>query len=143
MTYRVLVSAPPFQSVIDQFAREFSENGLEPVIPKVRERLSERELLGLVGIIDGAICGDDQYTEKVIEAAPCLRVISKWGTGIDSIDLDACRKRGVQVCNTPNAFSNPVADSALAYILFLVRQLDRLSLDMQSSLWLRRPAPSL
>jgi len=143
MTYRVLVSAPPFQSVIDQFAEEFSGNGLEPVLPTVRERLSERELLGLVSDIDGAICGDDQYTEKVIAAAPCLRVISKWGTGIDSIDLDACHKRGIQVCNTPNAFSNPVADSALAYILFLVRQLSRLNRDMQSSLWIRRPAPSL
>ena len=50
----------------------------------VHERLEEAELLKYAGQFDGAICGDDRYTARVIEAClPRLKVISKWGTGIE------------------------------------------------------------
>ena len=63
------------------------------------------DLLAYAGQFDGAICGDDRFTEQVIEAClPRLKVISKWGTGIDSIDKEAAAKHGVMVGNTPNAF---------------------------------------
>jgi D-3-phosphoglycerate dehydrogenase len=67
-------------------------------------------LLQWIGEMDGVICGDDRFTERVLRAAPRLKVIAKWGTGIDSIDQDACRRLGIAVRNTPNAFSEPVAD---------------------------------
>ena len=51
--------------------------------------------------IDGAICGDDQFTDRVLNAAPRLKVISKWGTGIDSIDTSAAAKPDRR---TPNAY---------------------------------------
>ena len=62
------------------------------MVPQVNERLSEEELLGHISDIDGVICGDDAFTEKVMLAAPRLKVISKWGTGIDSIDQDAAKR---------------------------------------------------
>ncbi len=52
-------------------------------------------LLGYAGQFDGALCGDDQFTARVLEAcSPRLRVISKWGTGIDSIDKEGLRPPG-------------------------------------------------
>ncbi len=63
------------------------------------------------------ICGDDRFTARVLESADRLKVISKWGTGIDSIDQEACRRIGIAVRNTPNAFSEPVADTVLGYML--------------------------
>ena len=54
--------------------------------------------------------------------APRLKVISKWGTGVDSIDADACSRYGIKLCRTPNAFTLPVADSVLSYILAFARR---------------------
>jgi D-3-phosphoglycerate dehydrogenase len=105
------------QMVIDRFRPVFDEEDVELVVPPFKERFEEEELLGLVEDVDGVICGDDRFTERVLRAAPNLKVLSKWGTGIDSIDQAACRELGVAVCNTPNAFSRPVADTVLGYIL--------------------------
>src|SRR5918994_7891085 len=109
MTWRVLISAPYFLPVVEDYRSQLEAAGLELLIAKVCERLSEEELLPLVPAIHGAICGDDQFTERVLHAAPHLKVISKWGTGIDSIDCDAARRLGIQICNTPNAFTDCVA----------------------------------
>ena len=114
MRYKVLLSAPYMIPFADRFVPELEAAGCEVVIPNVNERLEEADLLDLVGDIDGTICGDDRYTRRVIEAAPNLKIISKWGTGIDSIDAAACHDHGVRIGNTPNAFTVPVADSVLA-----------------------------
>src|SRR5678816_1357289 len=87
MTWRILISAPYFLPVVEDYRTQLEAEGLELVIAAVSERLSEPELLTLIPTIHGAICGDDHFSERVLKAAPHLKVISKWGTGIDSIDL--------------------------------------------------------
>jgi len=143
MKWKVLISAPYMQPVVDRFRGIFDEHGIEIVIPEVRERLSESELLSLIGEIDGVICGDDHFTEKVLQAAPRLKVISKWGTGVDSIDAEACVRLGVLLCNKPNAFTEPVADSVLGYILCFARQLPWMDTDLKSGIWTKRPCRAL
>ena len=78
MTWRVLISAPYFLPVVEEYRSQLEAAGLELVLANVSERLGEEELLSLVPTISGAICGDDQFTERVLNAAPQLRVISKW-----------------------------------------------------------------
>ena len=108
------------------------------VVACATERLEEDELLTLLPGVHGIICGDDRITARVLDAASDLRVISKWGTGIDSIDADEARRRGIAVCNTPNAFSEPVADTVLGYALLATRQLDVMNREMHQGLW-RKP----
>ena len=143
MTWRILISAPYFLPVVEQYRAQLEAEGLELVIADVRERLSEAELLPLVATIHGAICGDDQFTERVLRAAPDLTVISKWGTGIDSIDTEAAARLGIRVCNTPDAFTDCVADSTLGYVLSFARQLFRMDDDVRSGRWIKREAVSL
>jgi D-3-phosphoglycerate dehydrogenase len=143
MTWRVLVSAPYIQPVLDDYRETFSESDIELFVPTVHERLNEEELLHWIGDMDGAICGDDQFTERVLRAAPRLRVISKWGTGIDSIDQKACERLGILICNTPNAFSEPVADSVLGYMLNFARKLFDMDQAMQEGVWKKIPGVSL
>ncbi|MCK4734113.1 MAG: phosphoglycerate dehydrogenase [Methanophagales archaeon] len=131
------------QPMIDRFREIFEAKGIELVVPPVRERLSEQELLQWIGDIDGVICGDDYFTERVLRAAPRLKVISKWGTGIDSIDVAACKRLGITVCNTPNAFSEPVADTVLGYILCFARQILWMDRDIRAGIWSKRPSISL
>src|SRR5262245_41387262 len=129
MTWRILISAPYFLPVVKQYRAQLEAEGLELVLADVRERLSEEELLPLVETIDGAICGNDKFTERVLQAAPHLKVISKWGTGIDSIDTLAAARLSISVFNTPNAFTDCVADGTLGYILNFARQLFRMDHD--------------
>ncbi|MBV9927268.1 MAG: phosphoglycerate dehydrogenase [Acidobacteria bacterium] len=143
MSWRVLVSAPYMLPVLGEFRPRFEQAGVEVFAADVRERLGEEELLPLVAEIDGAICGDDQFTERVLRAAPRLKVISKWGTGIDSIDVRAAALLGIRVCNTPDAFTDPVADTALGYVLCFARRLPWMDGDVRRGLWLKPDAVAL
>jgi len=143
MKWKVLISAPYMQSVIGRFQPFFAERGIELFIPVVNERLEEDELIPLIGDIDGVICGDDRFTERVLNSAHRLKVISKWGTGIDSIDQDACKRLGIAVRNTPNAFSEPVADSVLGYMLNFARRLPQMDKAMRNGVWDKIPGVSL
>jgi D-3-phosphoglycerate dehydrogenase len=133
--WRVLVSAPYFIPVIENYRERLSAEGVELIAATVNERLSEEELLECVGDIDGIICGDDRITGRVMDAAARLKVISKWGTGIDSIDSEEAKRRGIPVYRTPNAFSEPVADTVLGYILTFARRLPWMDRDIRQGKW--------
>jgi len=135
MTMRVLVSAPYFIPVIKEYRQRLADQGVELIPARVKERLSEAELLEVIQDIDGIICGDDRITRRVLDAAPRLKVISKWGTGIDSIDSVEAQRRGIPVYRTPNAFSEPVGDTVLGYMLTFARQLHRMDADIRGGTW--------
>ena len=143
MKWKVLISAPYFQPVVDRFRPIFAAHDIELIIPEVLERLAEADLLGLVGDIDGAVCGDDAFTERVLAAAPRLKVIAKWGTGIDSIDSEACRRRGIAVRNTPGAFSEAVADTVMGFILAFARRQPEMNREMHAGSWTKLPGVAL
>jgi len=141
---RILLSAPYMIPVFDRFRSIFDRAGLEVEIAQVVERLSEAELLPYAGEVDGAICGDDRYSESVLQAfAPRLKIISKWGTGIDSIDQTAAERLGIQVRNTPDAFTDAVADSVMAYILAFARQVPWMDGRMKAGRWEKIPSVAL
>ena len=141
--WKVLVSAPYAMPVIDWFRKQLEAGGCEVIVAPVNERLEEEDLLPLVGNVHGIICGDDRITERVLDAAPNLKVISKWGTGIDSIDREAAAKRGIPVRNTPNAFSEPVADTVLGYMLLFARKFDVMNRDIREGRWQKPQLVSL
>lgn len=143
MNLRVLVSAPYMLPFPEKYRRQLENENIEVVEISVVERLSENDLLGCIESFDGAICGDDQFTEKVFRRAKRLKVISKWGTGIDSIDARAAEKFGIKVCNTPNAFTDAVADTTLGYILGFARRLYQMDADIRRGLWTKPPAIAL
>lgn len=109
----------------------------------VKERLKEHDLLRLIENIDGIMCGDDEFTRKVINAANRLKVISKWGTGIDSIDKEYAKKKGIKINNTPNAFTEPVADTTLGMILNFARNISLIDDNMKKGKWEKISCKSL
>ena len=74
---------------------------------------------------------------------PRLKVISKWGTGIDSIDKTTAEELGIQVYRTPNAFTLPVSDTVLGYILSFARKLPMMDKAMKAGRWQKIPGFSL
>ena len=121
--YKVLISAPYLQREFDIYKDQLITEDIECFLPKVIERLEENELLKIIEEIDGVICGDDRFTRVVLDKAKNLKVIVKWGTGIDSIDEKYAESKGIPVCNTPGAFTEPVSDTVIGLMLVFSRRL--------------------
>jgi D-3-phosphoglycerate dehydrogenase len=129
---------------IDRFRPVFDHFGIQLILPEVHERLEEDEIMPYAGQFDGAICGDDRYTARVLEAClPRLKVISKWGTGIDSLDQEAAARLGIEIRRTPNAFTLPVADTVMGYILAFARRQPWMDRAVKAGEWNKIPGRSL
>jgi D-3-phosphoglycerate dehydrogenase len=140
----ILLTAPYMMPYLDRFLPVLKHYGLEVIVPKVEERMEENEILAYAGKFEGTICGDDRYSRRVLEAClPGLKVISKWGTGIDSIDQKAAAELGIKICNTPNAFTLPVSDSVLGYMLAFARQQPWMDKAIKRGEWQKIPGKSL
>ena len=140
----VLMTAPYMIPFLDRFKSTFDKYGITLIVPDVQERMEEADLLKYAGQFDGAICGDDRYTARVLEkCVPRLKVISKWGTGIDSIDAEACSRLNVRLCRTVNAFTTPVADTVLGYMLAFVRRGPWMDAAMKRGEWEKIPGKTL
>ena len=144
MAKTVLLSAPYMLPSLERFRPLFARYGIELILPAVNERLEADQIMQHAGQFDGALCGDDRFTAEVLAAcAPRLKVISKWGTGIDSIDQAAAKKLGIQVRKTPGAFTEPVADSVMAYVLAFARQTPWLDRSLKAGRWEKLPGRAL
>ena len=140
----VLFTAPYMIPFVERFKPVFDKYGIELIVPDVQERMEEDDLLRYAGQFDGAICGDDRYTSRVIEACiPRLKAISKWGTGVDSIDVEACSQHGINLGRTLNAFTTPVSDTVLGYILSFARRHPAMDRAMKSGQWKKIPGKAL
>jgi len=140
----ILFTAPYMIPFLDRFRPVFERYELELIVPDVRERMEETDLQKYAGQFDGTICGDDRYTPRVIEVcSPRLKIISKWGTGIDSIDAEACSRYGIKIGRTLNAFTTPVADTVLGYLLAFSRRQPWMDRAMKSGEWEKIPGKTL
>ncbi len=132
---RVLVTAPYARAELPRYREVLERHGVELVVPEMEERLEEAALLERVAGIDGALCGNDRFTARVLEAADRLKVVAKWGTGIDAIDGDAAVRLGIAVRNTPGGLTEPVADTTLGYLLAFARNIPWMDRDVRAGGW--------
>jgi D-3-phosphoglycerate dehydrogenase len=99
--------------------------------------LTEDELISLLGDCDGCIAGLDPFSKKVIESAKTLKVISRYGTGVDNVDIAAAKAQGVAVCRTPGVNAQAVAELAITLLLCLARQVPMLDRKTREGHWVR------
>jgi D-3-phosphoglycerate dehydrogenase len=118
---RVLVTATTFGSQ-DPALRAELERAVGAVrFSREKRPLSAVELRDMVGGVDGWIAGLDEIDASVIAAADRLRVIARYGVGVDRVDLAAATAAGIVVANTPGANSAAVAELTLGLVLALAR----------------------
>ena len=119
---RVLLSTTSFQDTPGVHHEMLSRAGFEVV--RERGPLSEARMLGLAGQFDAYLCGDDALTREVIRRSlPRLQVISKYGIGLDKIDVAAATELRVPVLFTPGVNHTTVAEHTFALLLAAVRNL--------------------
>jgi D-3-phosphoglycerate dehydrogenase len=78
-----------------------------------------------------------RFTDRVLAACPRLRLVSIWGTGVDNVDLEACRRHGVYVTNTPGVNADAVAEHTIALMLAVTRKIPAMDRDTRAGQWPR------
>ncbi len=118
---QVLITTTSFQDTPGSHQELLKSNGWEVV--SARGPLPEADMLELVGDVDGIICGDDVYSRTVLEKAlPRLQYLSKYGIGVDKIDVDAATELGIPVFFTPGVNHTTVAEHVFLLMLSLVKK---------------------
>jgi D-3-phosphoglycerate dehydrogenase len=140
---RVLITCRQLQETIEPYRGVLAENGFEIELPAVVQQLREPELLEIIDGFDGIIAGDDELTARVLERGNRLKVIAKWGVGMDAIDLEAARRLGIRVFNTPGVFADEVADVVMGYMILLARQLHKVDQSVRNGGWMKIRGVSL
>ncbi len=115
---RVLVTTTSFQDTPGPHHQQLADAGYEMIT--ARGPLSEDQLLELVGDVDAILCGDDVISEKVLKKAlPRLKVISKYGIGVDKIDVKAVTEAGIPLGFCPGVNHTTVAEHVFLLMLAL------------------------
>jgi D-3-phosphoglycerate dehydrogenase / 2-oxoglutarate reductase len=133
---RVLITTVPF-GVQPRPLNLLEGDGIEYVINPIGRRLKEDELAEMIGGFGVMIAGTEPITARVMDAAPHLRLISRVGIGLDSVDLAAARARGIAVSYTPEAPSPAVAELAVGLMLALLRDIPGADRVMRDGVWRR------
>ena len=117
---------------------EFQSSGLEIQLVRLNERSSEA-LIPLLRDADGLLVQFAQINRRVIEALDKCRVISRYGIGVDMIDLDAATQRGLPVCNVPDFCMDEVSSHTIGFILALNRHLFAHHEHVRNGKWGKQP----
>ncbi|TET63388.1 MAG: 3-phosphoglycerate dehydrogenase [Candidatus Stahlbacteria bacterium] len=126
---KVLVSDP----IAEQGIEILKNAGFEVV---QKTGLSPEELAKVIPDFDGIIIRSaTKVTKEVIDAANNLKVIGRAGIGLDNVDRNAAKERGVKVVNTPTATSISVAELALGMMFSAARRIPQASVSTKSSKW--------
>jgi D-3-phosphoglycerate dehydrogenase len=121
----------------DRVRERFVVHQIDVDVPRYKgQQMEEEDLLPILGRYDGILAGDDHLTRSVLESAvPRLKVISKWGIGVDGIDLDAADEMGIAVFNTPGVFGEELADYAMGFIHLLARRQHEVNARVKAGAW--------
>ena len=132
---KVLISSRSFGKINSEPIDALKNAGFEIVVNPYNKKLDEGELIELIGDAVGLIAGTESITENVLNHAKLLKVISRYGVGLDNVDLAAAKNRCIEVYNTPNAPAKAVAELTLSLILNLVRRIPESSQPMKDGIW--------
>jgi len=134
---KVLITTVPFGDK-DRLPLELLESSnIDYVINPLDKKLTEDELAEMITDFDVIIAGTEPITAKVMDHATNLKMISRVGIGLDSVDLLAAKERGIKVSYTPDAPSPAVAELTIGLILSLLRSIHVSNSELHEGKWKR------
>ena len=134
---KALITTVPFADRNQLPLEQLTSAGIDYAINPLGRRLTEPELCDMVGEFDALIAGTEPITEAVLDRARRLKLISRVGIGLDSVDLIGAEKRGVKVSYTPDAPAPAVAELTVALMLCLLRSVHLANLQIHNGVWQR------
>ena len=133
---KILLTTTSFQDTPGEHHNILNSAGFE--IIRERGPLSEERMLELAGDFDAFLCGDDAITRAVIDKSlPKLQVISKYGIGLDKIDVKYATEKKIPITFCPGVNHTTVAEHTFALLLALVRKLTESANETSKGNWKR------
>lgn len=134
MSKRVLLTTTSFQDTPGTHQDLLNSQDWEVI--RARGPLSEAEMLDLSGDFDAFLCGDDSITQAVIDKSlPRLQIISKYGIGLDKINVDYATKKGLPVLFTPGVNHTTVAEHTFGLLLGITKDIQSNAVAVQNGEW--------
>ena len=135
---KVLVTSSHFETLCLEAKKLLEGAGHEAVVYKGElPYMSFEQIAAVIGDIDGAIVGLDDWTDAVFNIAPKLKVVAKFGVGTDNIDKESAKRHGIKVINAPGINSNAVAELTIGVILDVLRSITSLHMALCEGEWRR------
>jgi len=134
---RILVTPTSFGRMDPRLRRRLEEQCGEVIYNETGKLLAASQVKELLPGVDGYIAGVDAITSEALQAADRLKVIARYGVGVDKVDLDAARRRGIVVTNTPGANSASVAELTIGLMLSLLRNIPNATAATRAASWPR------
>ena len=135
MGKKVLVAKPFYKKFSPTGYRMLLDRGYDVVTTDLDRDYFLEELIPLVGDIDGCIANCEPWGEEALSAAPKLKILARYGVGMNSVDTEAARRHGVMCTNCPGINANPVAEHVMAMLLGALRDLPNLNESTKKGLW--------
>ena len=133
---KILLTSTSFQDTPGRHLELLNSQPWEVVM--ARGPLPESAMLDLVGDLDGIICGDDEITKAVIDKAlPKLKWISKYGIGVDKIDLQYATSQSIPVGFTPGVNHTTVAEHSIGLLIGLFKRIPHIADEVKNGRWTR------
>lgn len=137
MTFRVLATARSFCNSDGPHHEFLRDNDCEVVLHPPHSPMSAQELARMIPGYDGVILGLDHCDSAVLARADRLRVISRYGSGIDRVDLAGATSRGIAVTNTPGVNRIAVAELTIGLMFSLARSIPQVVMNTRNAVWER------
>lgn len=134
---KALITTVPFGANNRLPINLLKQSGIDYVINPFGTKLKESELFEIISDFDVIIAGTEPITDKIMSKGKKLKMISRVGIGLDSVDLQAAERRGINVSYTPNAPAPAVAELTIGMMLSLLRSVNICNTQMHAGRWHR------
>ena len=132
---KILISTRSFGEYEKSSLEKLRKSGYEIVLNPYGRKLNPSETILLLEGVTGLIAGTESLSKDVLESAKKLKVISRCGTGMENVDLNATKLLGIKVFNTPDAPTEAVAELALGLILDILRRISQADHAIRHGKW--------
>ena len=132
---KVLLSPSSFGKISNEPLTLLKNKNFEIVDNPYGRKLTEDETIKLASGCIGIIAGVESLSEKVLKELPELKIISRVGVGMDSVDLNYAKNAGITVVNTPDGPTLAVAELTLALTMSLLRRIPMADAKIKSGVW--------
>lgn len=131
---KILITTSSFGKAVSEPLDACKEK-CEVILNPYGRKLTTEEFIELSSDVDGVIAGVEAITRDALLQRPNIKVISRCGVGMDSVDLEACKELGVKVYNTPNAPVDSVAELTVTVLLDLLKNVSNMNAQMKDGQW--------
>ena len=132
---KVLVTSNSFCKYSKEPIEKLEKAGFEVVLNSYHRMMNEEEFIEQLQGVDAVILSTEKLNKTVIDAAPSLKMVSRYGVGLDNIDLEYCKEKGIPVTVTRGGNSNAVAEFAVTLILAASKGIGSSSYYAKSGVW--------